>query len=86
MSFYETIAGLCKVPLTPEEYRITAIGGACIYAEGVVCVKSFSCTEIVLGLKRACLKFTGEGLRIEQFCGGDAVIKGSVRTVEKISY
>ncbi|MBQ7164793.1 MAG: YabP/YqfC family sporulation protein [Clostridia bacterium] len=84
MSLLETIAGICRTEISPDEYRLTAFGGRCVYAEGVKCVKSFSRTEIILGLKKSCLKITGEGLRIEQFCGGDAVIKGSVKRLETI--
>ncbi len=85
MSLTETIARFCGVELGGEEYRLTALGGKCIYIEGVRCVKSFSGSEIILGLKKSCLKITGEGLLLGSFCGGDAAIKGSVRVIERIS-
>ena len=84
MSLLETSARIGKTEIIPDEYRLTAFGDRCVYAEGIKSVKSFSRTEIVFGLGKACLKITGEGLRLEQFCGGDAVVKGRVTKLEKI--
>ena len=84
MSFLETIADVCKTHLLPEEYRLTALGGGCVYAEGVKSVRSFSPAEIVLGFKSVNIKISGAKLMIEQFCGGDLVIKGSVDIIERL--
>ncbi len=84
MGLVETIAGLTASGLAPCEFRLTVLGSGCLYAEGVRCVKSFSETEIVLGLKNSCLKVAGEGLRIEKFCDGDAVIKGRLKLFERV--
>ncbi|MBP5308312.1 MAG: YabP/YqfC family sporulation protein [Clostridia bacterium] len=85
MSLLQTIADACGTEIIPGEYRLTSFGDRCVYAEGVKSVKDLSRAEIVLGLKKCRIKITGEGLRIEKFCGGDAVIKGKVTKIERLS-
>ena len=56
------------------------------YAEGVKSVKFYSQTEIILAIKNCALKIKGTGLRLEKFCGGDAMVKGRVQSIERISF
>ena len=70
--------------LIPCEYRITVFANKGLYVEGVRCIRSFSPGEVLLGLKKSCLKIVGSGLYIQGFSGQDAVVCGEVRIIERI--
>ncbi len=84
MGLIDTIADFCATELNQCEYRLTVLGGNCVYAEGIKRVAGFSSAEITLVLKCCQLKIVGECLRIEKFCGGDAIIKGKVKSIERV--
>lgn len=83
MSFESTIADICGEDLVPCDYRFTVTGRS-VYCEGVRRVVSFKRDEVILGTKKSALRIAGEELFIESFSSGDAVIKGRVRSVEKM--
>lgn len=84
MGLLDNMARSFGIDILPGEYRLTAFGSRLLYAEGVKCVRGFSATEIILGLKGCSVKISGEGLEIVSLCGGDAVIKGKVKGLERI--
>ena len=83
MALIKTMAEMCDEELRACEFRLTMLGGGCVYAEGVRSIKSMTDSEIVLGLKKSCMKISGRELKIDKLLDGDAIIKGRVERLER---
>ena len=84
MGLVQSVCDMTLGELAPCEFRLTAVGSRCVYVEGVKSVRSFSPSEVVLGLKKSCLKIKGAGLCVKKFSGQDAAVTGEVACIERI--
>lgn len=74
---------LGNIPCEPP-FRVVLFGDCAGYFENVKTIKSFSPDEIVLVVGRGGLKVTGKDMFIKKFCGGDVVVCGKIKSVEKL--
>ena len=68
--------------LVPGDFRYVCYSGTCIYFEGIKSVKSFSLEKVSLSAKKAIITINGQGLYIEKYLSGDAVVRGKISSVE----
>lgn len=67
-------------PVQPV-YRAVIFGESAGYFENIVGIKSFTCDEIVVFLKKGELKISGSELYINKYCQGDLVVCGKIKAV-----
>ncbi len=71
--------GIC-----PPSYRVSILGSAGVYVEGVLKILDINSDFILLRVKDCKLKFFGEGLKINSYFDRDISILGNVVKIEKI--
>lgn len=85
MRLFEEIAarlGLDEEIASGEKYVI--FPGRCAYFENVKGIVTFSASAVEISFKNGALRAEGDGLRVGQYCGGDLVLFGDVKKVERI--
>ncbi len=59
-------------------FRAEFIGDSGVYFQNIACIKSYTESEIILGIKRGVLILSGENLFIKKYCQGDVFICGKI--------
>ena len=85
MSFIDDIKGcfledeLCLQP----SFRAVIFGDNAMYLECVKSISRYSPEEIAILLKRGQVIIKGEKLYVKKFCGGDLVVCGKIKSIER---
>ncbi len=64
--------------------KVILFPGRCVCFENVKSVLSFSPSAVEVSVRCGVLRAEGEGIRAEQYSGGDLVLSGKIVKVEKI--
>lgn len=72
-----------EIPNEPN-FRAVLFGENAVYLENVRSIASYNESEIIVGLKEGGLTILGNGLFIKKYCGGDLVICGKIKSIQKI--
>ncbi len=78
-NIFRITGGIC-----PPTYRVSILGNAGVYVEGVLKILDINSEFILLRVKDYKLKFFGDGLKINSYFDRDISILGSVIKMEKI--
>ena len=86
MGFIEEIKKCFSCAEMPSEpiYRAVLFGDRAGYFENVCAVKQYQENEVCLSLKRGGILVKGEKLYLKKYCGGDVVICGKIRSIERV--
>lgn len=86
MSFIDNIKECFLDQEIPKEpiFRAVLLGDTAGYFENVCSIARYSAEEIVLGLKKGCLRVYGQKLYVKKYCCGDVVICGKIKGVERL--
>ena len=86
MSFIDNIKNCINSWENPNlsEFRLVSFGFRSVYFENVASIVSYTKEQIVLGLKKGALKIEGKELCIKKYCGGDVVVCGEIKKIERV--
>lgn len=82
MAFFDDIKESMGIPdgFSPQ-FRAVIIGDFSGYFEGVRSIGAFSPNQIVLHLRGATIKVSGEKLVIKKYCAGDVAVCGKITSI-----
>ncbi|MBE5737119.1 MAG: hypothetical protein E7348_01830 [Clostridiales bacterium] len=72
-----------EIPNEPN-FRAVLFGENAMYLENIKTIVKYDKEQIVLSLKDGGLDILGSELFIKKYCGGDLVVCGKIKKIEKI--
>ena len=86
MSLIENIKNCFNYNEIPNEpnFRAVLFGENAMYLENVRSIAKYDQEQIIVSLKDGGLDISGKGLLIKKYCGGDLVVCGKIKRIEKI--
>ena len=85
MSFIDDIKGCFfedELWLEPS-FRAVLFGDSAMYLECVKSISRYSPEEIAILLKKGQIIIKGEKLYVKKYCGGDLVVCGEIKSIER---
>ena len=85
MSFFDNIMRGFNLSddVCPVSFRITFIGKDRLFIEGAVRIIKLTDAEVSVRLNGAAAVIKGENLKIKSFAGGDLLLTGDIKSVER---
>ena len=85
MSFIDNIKSCFSESelLSSSSFRAVLFGDNAMYLECVKAINRYSPEEIAIFLKKGQIIIRGEGLYVKKYCGGDLVVCGKIKSVER---